>query len=194
MTLRLPFGLQPPVALVAKVLGGLSLGLALALAFTVIWGRAGWRTAESYQLAHRLQKEAYQSAQSAARNKALAQRIRTENRYAELSRQADYAENQVADLRAAADRFGRLRAQAARGASGGTPAAAPRDPAQDRDRPGENALAEPGILLTKPEYDELVTNTLRLERVRRWGETLIQDGLALPEVEFGAPVSEPLPN
>ena len=185
MTLRLPFGLQPPAALVAKVLGGLSLGLALALAFTVIWGRAGWRTAESYQLAHRLQKEAYQSAQAAARNKALAQRIRTENRYAELSRQADYAENQVADLRAAADRFGRLRAQAARGAPGGTLAAAPGNPAQDRDRPGENALASPGILLTKPEYDELVANTLRLERVRRWGETLIQGGLALPEVEFG---------
>ena len=193
MTLRLPFGLQPPATLVAKVLGGLSLGLALALAFTVVWGRAGWRTAESYQLAHRLQKEAYQSAQAAARNKALAQRIRTENRYAELSRQADYAENQVADLRAAADRFGRLRAQAARGAPGRSLATAPGYPAQDRDRPGENALAEPGVLLTKPEYDELVANTLRLERVRRWGETLIQDGLALPEVEFGASAFSPSP-
>lgn len=185
MTLHLPFGFQPPAALVAKVLGGLSLGLALALAASVIWGQAGWRTAESYKLAHRLQKEAYQSAQAAARNKALAQRIRTENRYAELSRQADYAENQVADLRAAADRFGRLRAQAARGAPGRSLATAPGYPAQDRDRPGENALAEPGVLLTKPEYDELVANTLRLERVRRWGETLIQGGLALPEVEFG---------
>lgn len=185
MTLRLPFGLQAPAALVAKVLGGLALGLALALAFTVVWGRAGWRTAESYQLAHRLQKEAYQSAQAAARNKELAQRIRTENRYAELSRQADYAENQVADLRAAADRFGRLRAGAARCTPGRSLATAPGYPATDRDRPSENALADPGILLTKPEYDELVANTLRLERVRRWGETLIQDGLALPEAEFG---------
>ena len=188
MTLRLPFGLQPPAALVAKVLGGLSLGLALALAFTVIWGRAGWRTAESYQLAHRLQKEAYQSAQAAARNKALAQRIRTENRYAELSRQADYAENQVADLRAAADRFGRLRAGAARGAPGRSPATAPGYPAQDRDRPGTDA-----VVLTKPEYEILVENTLRLERVKRWGDALIMEKLALPEAAFGQPEEEPTP-
>lgn len=41
------------------------------------------------------------------------------------------------------------------------------------------------VVLTKPEYEAFVANTLRLERVRRWGDGLIMEKLALPEAEFG---------
>lgn len=174
-----PFG-----PLMAKIFGGASVLLLVALALTFSWGKAGWRTADSYKLAHRLQKEAYVSAEAAARDKALAQKIRTENRYAELARKADNAESELdSALRDAAARFAAargVRAEAPRCAAGGTSAPGQGDPAPDRDGPGADA-----VVLTKPEYETFVANTLRLERVRRWGETLKLEKLALPEAEFG---------
>lgn len=155
--------------------------LAIALALTFVWGKAGWRSADSWQLAHKAQKAAYVAAAQAATAKAIAARLRTETQYAELARKADHAE--IPDLRAAADRFAatrRVRAEATCGASSGPAATAPAGPAPDRDRAGADA-----VVLTRPEYDDLVSNSIRLERVRQWGETLIAAELAVPEVEFG---------
>lgn len=155
--------------------------LAIALALTFAWGKAGWRSADSWQLAHKAQKAAYVAAEQAAAAKAIAARLRTETQYAELARKADHAE--IPDLRAAAAAFAdsrRVRTAVACGASSGPAAPTPAGPAPDRDGPGSD-----GVVLTRPEYDDLVSNSIRLERVRRWGETLITDELAVPEVEFG---------
>lgn len=180
-----PFG-----PLMAKIFGGASVLLLVALALTFSWGKAGWRTADSYKLAHRLQKEAYVSAQAAARDKELAQHIRTENRYAAMARKADNAESKLdTALLDAAARFAAargVRAEAPRCAPGRSPAPGQGDPAPDRDGPGADA-----VVLTKPEYDAFVSNTLRLERVRRWGDGLIMEKLALPEAEFGAEAARP---
>lgn len=183
----MPF--NPFSALTAKIFGGASVLLLIALALTYSWGSAGWRTADAYKTAHRLQKEAYVSAQAAARDKALAQTIRTENRYAELARKADHAENQLDTLRDAAARFAAsriVRTEAAGRAPGGPAAPAQTDPSPDRDGPGADA-----VVLTRPEYDQFVRNSLRLERVRRWGEALTAEKLAIPEADFGkAPEGE----
>lgn len=184
----MPF--NPFSPLTAKIFGGASILLLIALALTFSWGKAGWRTADSYKLAHRLQKEAYVSAQAAARDKALAQHIRTENRYAAMARKADNAESKLdSALLDAAARFAAargVRAEAPRCAPGGSAAPGQGDPAPDRDGPGADA-----VVLTKPEYDAFVANTLRLERVRRWGDGLIMEKLALPEAEFGAEAARP---
>lgn len=184
----MPF--NPFSALTAKIFGGASVLLLIALALTYSWGSAGWRTADAYKTAHRLQKEAYISAQAAARDKAIAQTIRTENRYAELARKAEHAESQLdTALRDAAARFAaarRVRPEDAGRAPGGSAAPAQGDHAPDRDGPGADA-----VVLTRPEYDQFVSNSLRLERVRRWAETLIAEKLAIPEAEFGAEAASP---
>ncbi|CDO34765.1 hypothetical protein [Novosphingobium sp. KN65.2] len=41
------------------------------------------------------------------------------------------------------------------------------------------------VVLTRPEYEEAVANSIRLERVRQWGQSLITEGLAVPVAEFG---------
>lgn len=118
-------------------------------------------------------------------------RVNDENqqRQLELARRADNAEDTLDRLRTAADRF--ADANSVRRVCGGRtrqPGTTPEDrPAPDRDGPGTDA-----VLLTRPEYDEFVSNTLRLERVRQWGQSLIDEGLAIPpRIEFGAePITE----
>lgn len=49
-----------------KILGGSTLALAIALALTFLWGKAGWRDAASYKLAAETLKVSYQTASAAA--------------------------------------------------------------------------------------------------------------------------------
>lgn len=176
----MPF--NPFSALTAKIFGGSTVLLAIALALTFAWGKAGWRSADSYELAFKTQKTAMEAAQSAALARAQAANIRAEIETADLARKADYAENEVVDLRAAADRFRDARslwAQAPRCAPGGPASAAPAGPAPDRDGPGDDA-----VVLTKPEYEQFVSNSVRLEKVRLWGESLILTKRAVTADDF----------
>lgn len=162
----------------------LGLGLLAALALGLLWLRGNhYRDdRDAWQSAFTAQKAATLAAQSEAKAKAEAQVIATENRYAVLARKADHVSQDLRDLRAGADRFAAARVwpPAAEHAPGGPGAPAPGGPAPGSDRSGGDA-----VVLTRPEYDQFVANTLRLERVRRWGETLITAKLAMPEVEFG---------
>lgn len=53
------------------------------------------------------------------------------------------------------------------------PAAAQGEIAQDRDRPGADA-----VVLERADYDILVANTVRLQAVREWGLELVKAGVA----------------
>ncbi len=170
--------------LTSKIFGGASLALLIALALTFAWGKAGWRSSASYELALDVQKKAMVAAQAAAQARAVTAKIAAENESAELARKADNADDQVAELRAAAVRFRDARSvRWARGAGcspGGAAAPSPVGPTPDRDGPGADA-----VVLTRPEYDQYVENTLRLEKVRLWGEDNIAAKRAIPEVLFG---------
>lgn len=170
--------------LTSKIFGGASLALLLALAVSFMWGKAGWREAHSYQTALEMQQQAMKAAQAAAQAREVAAHIRAEIETAELARKADHAEDQVAGLRAAAVRLGDARSVRWTKEAGGScvPASAPSPvgPAPDRDGPGEDA-----VVLTRPEYQDLVDNSLRLEQVRLWGESLIVAKRAIPDAAFG---------
>lgn len=157
--------------------------LLLALALAWLRGDAWEAAAGRWKNAHAAQESAMVASQQAAKAKAVAARLAAENQSAALARRADHADETIAQLRSAADRFAaarRLRTPPAGGAPGGPRAAGEGDPAPDRDGPGADA-----VVLTRPEYDDFVASALRLERVRRWGQSLIAEGLALPEAEFG---------
>lgn len=157
---------------------------ALGLLCMILWlrGNAWENAAGRWKDAHHAQEKALVATAAAAKAKAIAARIATENKTAELARRADNAEAQVDDLRAAADRFGtsRMRSSLCGPARSRSAPASEGSPAPDRDGPGADAL-----VLTRSEYDELVSNSIRLERVRQWGQSLVTEGLAVPEVEFG---------
>lgn len=169
------------------IAGGL-VGL-LTIALIVAWLRGNhyrdnrneWRDVAQ------LQRKAVTAAEKAAAARAEAVRIETENRYAEQARKADREEPaSVVDQRAAADRYGDahagVRAPVHCGPSGGPAATAANGTAPDRDGPGADAVErfadEQTVTIPRTAFDQLRDNTLRLERVRIWGEELISAGLA----------------
>lgn len=140
--------------------------------------RAGWVAEVRLRKADH---DAYRAAQVEAERLARAQIRHTQAKYAQAAKDADHANAEIDRLQSAADRFAGMRRQgsaACRVASSPT-GTGEGGPAPDRDGPGADA-----ILLTKPEYDQFVANSLRLERVRQWGEALVKDGLAVPAVGF----------
>lgn len=161
----------------------------LALTIAVLWLRGNhyrdardhWRSTASQQA------QATRAASAAAALRAETARLETERRYAAHARKADHEEPPaLADLRASAARYAdahRLRAEAACGFPSSPATSAEAGPAPDRDGPGADPLAQYGLAETvavpRSRYNELVDNTLRLERVRVWGEGLIADGLAV---------------
>lgn len=157
----------------------------LALACAILWmrGNAWERTAETWKTAHAAQKEAFQSAATAARLKAVVAKLQAENRYKELARSNDETLDEMrGEARAAADRYAaghRLRPQATGPACGG-PAAAPTggDPGEP-ERPGAGAEL---LAISQRDFDILVENTVRLEAAHAWAKTLSTD---VPAPEFG---------
>jgi len=115
------------------------------------------------------------SAQAAAL--AEANRIATEAKSAANARKADHeTPPAVLAQRAAADLYAdarRLRAQAACHPTGPAAAPAPADPAPDHNGPGADA-----VVIPRAHFDQLRDNTLRLERIRLWGEREIEAGRA----------------
>jgi hypothetical protein len=161
---------HPDLAIVACLIL-LAAGLKLEI-FVLTTERNQWRaTAEK-------QRGDYAAAQTAAATKAEAARIATEAASAANARKADYAEPQtVVDQRLAADRYAvahRLRAQADCRLSGPTTQSPAPVAAPDRDGPGPDA-----VVIPRAHFDQLRDNSLRLERVRLWGQGEIEAGRAV---------------
>jgi hypothetical protein len=126
------------------------------------------------------QKAEYVAAQDAAKAKAEAARIATENRYAEIARRKRDDETAARDAIARYVAANRL--QNACRPTSGTGKAGESDPAKRRDEPGGETEF---LAVSRNDFDILVENTHRLERVHQWGNDLITEKLAVPEVEFG---------
>lgn len=174
------------------IAGGLFAVLIIALVGAWMRGNHYRDNRNEWRDVAQLQRKAVTAAEKAAAARAEAARIETENRYAELARKADREEPvPVADQRAAADRYADAHASVRTpvhcGPSSGPATAAANGSAPDRDGPGTDALAG-YVTIPRAKYDQLRDNTLRLERVRIWGEGLIADGLAvgIGEVEHSA--------
>ncbi len=189
----MPFNPFPAIrAAWAFLTSPLALKLLAGLLLAALWWRGShyrddrdrWREAFSAQ------KQATIATAAAARAKAVAARISTENTYAELARRADNADAEIDDLRTRARRYAdarRLRPESAGNARGGPAAAGEAGVAESGDGPGGDA----GLLVvTRADFDILVENTARLKRVNTWGRDMIDAGLAIPEVEFGKPREE----
>ena len=164
----------------------------------IFWLWTGWSAAERREevqhtgwvneiKGRKADRAAYVEAQRLAKEQWEAKLDAEQAETARLAREADNASDQILALRSASDRFAGARGlsrfcgpAAAQGLAGRSAEDAPLGSPEDRDGPGADA-----VVLTRPEYDEFVANTLRLERVRRWGETLIEAKRAIPEVEFG---------
>lgn len=173
--------------------GGVAVAIALALALT-LWSRASWKeeagkwkkTAGVWEMAFNTQKSAYQSAQSAARVKAEAQKAKDEVRYRELAERADYADQQIANLRAASQRYAQshslrnVKARAADGAARRAGAGGESGAASGGDGPSDTA-----VVLERTDFDKLVVLAERAVKTHGWGENLIRDGkaVALTEVD-----------
>ena len=155
--------------------------LVLALGLSVAWGKAGWRNAHQWKSAYQAQEAATRAVSEAAKAKAERARIETENRYALLAAKADADSAALDRLRSASRSFAMSRSLRAYcgNAPGGTPAPGQGGPAPSDTGPGADA-----VVVTRPEYEQFVANSIRLEQVRQWGESLVREGLAVPEVEF----------
>jgi hypothetical protein len=161
----------------AKAAGGLILVLALACAGLPLWGRAGHASADRWEAKaaaerdnHRATKANVLAAQAQAADASRAARLATEDHYRRLAERADHAEDDLAAARAAAARYADAHRLPVRtgGAAGGSTsragAAGQADAAPRGDGHGSDA-----VVLTRSAFDEFVSNTLRLEQVRRWG-------------------------
>ena len=168
----------------------LSAVLALVCLSLWLWGRAGHASADRWEAKalaerdnHRATKANVRAAQDAAAVASRNARLATEAQFRQLAERADHAEQDLAAARAAADRFADARRVqvgigSAAGDTPGNPGASGQDrPAQGGDGPG----ADP-VVLTRAEFDQLAGNTLRLEQVRRWGQSLMDAGLAEAQI------------
>jgi len=156
------------------------IGIGLVLAILIGRGdyyridRNHWRTVAGVL---RIDLDSIKSAQAAATMIAEAKKREEQAQFSELAERADNAERQISGLRAAADRYAnanRVRSKAAGGASGRTSGASAGEAAQSGDGPGGDA----SVVISRPDFDQLVENTARLKRVHDWGEELKVKGLA----------------
>lgn len=60
----------------------------------------------------------------------------------------------------------------------------PAAPTQDQPAPLDNGPGPEAVVVGRTDYDILVENTVRLEAAHQWGQSLVKDELALPEVGF----------
>lgn len=158
--------------------------LALALGFAA-WCWQGWNGAEAQRDEARATIAKMELASEQARQAQIAANLASEARYRAEAEKTD-AEHQkeLALARSASDRYARahgLRAYCA-GGSGQTLAPAEDNAPQGGDRPGDLANV---VVVQRNDYDLLVDNSLRLKAVHDWGQTLVKEGLAMPEPKFG---------
>ena len=125
----------------------------------------------------RIDLDAIKAAQSAATQLAEARKREEQAQFSQLAERADNAEHTNARLRAAAARYAaahRVRTQAAQGGSSGTDRTGAREAAESGDGPGGDA----GVVVSRTDFDTLVSNTVRLKAVHDWGDDLVAAGLA----------------
>ena len=138
------------------------------------WKRAsqGWKTAHAKLIA---KYETELAEAKAARAAARAD-------YDDAARRADRAETDLDDMRTRASRYAtRMRITTRQGE---LDTSSPADPAEGGDGPGATTEF---VAVARNDFDILVENSLRLEKVFRWGQDLIdrKRAVALPEPEFG---------
>lgn len=165
----MPF--NPFSALTSKIFGGLSIVLLLAL------GVQTWRVdhyrddRDQWKLAFNNQKAAYVAAQEAAKAKAIAAKLTAEAAYRQEAEKTDaeYQTALAAAQRASDAYVARMRAEAARGASGRPAAPAPSDGPESPDRPGSDAEL---VAVTRDDFEIMVENSVRLKAAHDWTKTL----------------------
>lgn len=170
---------------IAKALGGLSLALALACAALLVRGNywharsAKWEDlASKWKSAQRAQQAAYVAAQASAAASARAARLAVEQTSRTIAERADHED--FSTERAAVARFADARRVPVHASPVGSPTGDARAAGQADTAPGGDRSGADAVVLGRGEFDQLVGNTLRLERVRRWGQELITADLAAP--------------
>ena len=164
----------------------LSLALVVACLCLWLWGRAGHAAADRWEAKalaerdnHRATKANVRAAQDAAAVASRNARLATEAQFRQLAERADHAEQDLAAARAAADRFADARrVQVGAGSTDGNTTGDPGASGQDRTASGGDGSGADAVVLSRTEFDQLAGNTLRLEQVRRWGQALLDTGLA----------------
>jgi hypothetical protein len=124
----------------------------------------------------RLDLDAIKRAQELAGLKAAQAKAQAEADYREKAERTDAIyESRLADANARADAYARrMRVEAPAGARGGPAAAATRDAAEGTDGPGADAY----VAVSRPDFDLLTANTLRLQAAHEWACGL--DGVKCP--------------
>lgn len=162
----------------------LGIGLIAAIALALLWARGTHyrNDRDAWKSAFAAQKAAMVAAQQEAQAKAIAAKLATENKYAQIAQEADNDRQDV--LRAlAADYSRRMRTKAVADTRGGTVA-----PGEGNTAPRDNGSGEAAeyVAVRPDDYDTLIENTLRLKQAHEWGERLIAEGLAKEPVDVEA--------
>lgn len=164
--------------------------LIVAIVAVAVWGWLGhrsaakWhRVADSTEIARKADRREYQAAQKEAEAAQIAANKATEARYSAIAKEADNDyQTALNDARGLAGAYAsRMRVTAACRPARVAGAAAQDGAPEDRDGPGEDTDL---IAVTRDDFTTLTDNTIRLQAVHDWGQSLIKDGLALPEVGF----------
>lgn len=172
---------NPFAPIVTKLLGSLSLALLLVVAG--MWWRIGHLESDNKALATRLieQRAEFVAKSEEAARKALAAKQATEARYRTLAQETDHeAETALADARSRADLYAkRMSPKAFCVPSSGTSSPSGGGGPESPDRSGEDAGM---VALSRPDFDTLIENTIRLNEAQRWALSLNQE--PVPAVEF----------
>jgi hypothetical protein len=157
---------------------------ALAIALCALaWTWRGWSREEAAHLAdnakHKAELARIEQASAANLAAQIAQVKAVEAKSAAIAKDNANAETQIRTVyvdrgRANAERmrFDKVCSSAASG------------PAQDNPAPVDHGPGPEAIVLERRDYDILIENTARLEAVHQWGDTMVKEGLAIPEVGF----------
>lgn len=169
----------PPAILTLIQSKWLRYGL-LALVCAALWVRGEfWQgRAERHEAAYNQLVVDTQQASERASILALEAKQKTEDRYAELARQADAERRDFQELRARADRYARANRvlQDAGGSPGATSPTAGAGVAQSGDGPGTAAEL---VAIPRSDFDLIGVYVERLTRVRDWSQSLQAEGFAV---------------
>lgn len=153
----------------------------LALCVACAWQAAGKHrlASDNKALATRIiaQKAEFVAASEAAKAKAEAQRIATENRYRTLAQETDHeAQTALVDARSRANTYARrMSAKTLCVPSSGSTTPADGGGPKGGDRSGADA-----VILSRHDFDVMVENSVRLKAVHDWALTLNVEPIPSP--------------
>lgn len=164
--------------------------LIVAIVAVAVWGWLGhrsaakWhRVADSTEIARKADRREYHAAQKEAEAAQIAANLVTEAATARKARKADNDyQTALNDARGLAGAYAsRMRVTAACRPARVAGAAAEDGAPEDRDGTSDGPDL---IAVSREDFTTLTDNTIRLQAVHDWGQSLVKDGLALPEVGF----------